>query len=81
MYNRAERLWINSKNDKEISVPKEFMSLEDSKAIGNTALTMVLTEFNDLRERGALTTVYSQKCCTNHILFNLPCRHLMFEMM
>ena len=35
MYNRAERLWVRSKNDKQISVPKELMSLEDSEAIGN----------------------------------------------
>ena len=76
MYNRAERFWIRSKNDKRISVPKELMSLEDSEAIGNYVLAIVLSEFNDLRERGAVTTVYSQECCTNHVLFDLPCRHL-----
>ena len=57
------------------------MSLEDSEAIGNYALAIVLAEFNDLRENGALTTVYSQECCTNHMLFDPPCRHLMLERM
>ena len=81
MYVRAERLWIRSRNDKQLLVPIDLMSSEDSKAVGSYALAIILAEFNDLREKGALTTVYSQECCTNHILFNLPCRHLMLERM
>ena len=40
---------------------------------------MILAEINDLREKGALTIIYSQECCTNHMLFDLPCGHLMLE--
>ena len=53
--------------------------MKDSKAICDYPPAMILAEINDLREKGALTIIYSQECCTNHMLFDLPCGHLMLE--
>ena len=79
VYLRAERLFIASANEKHVTVPPELLSDNDAQAIGVFPLTLMLSEYVDLREKGALNVPYGHDCCKNHMFFNLPCRHLMLE--
>ena len=81
IYIRAERLWINSLNEKVLALPSDLIIEEDAAKIGRYASAIILAEYTDLHEKGSLSVPCSPTCCTNHILFNLPCRHLLLERM
>ena len=76
IYLRGERLRILSKSDKPTIIPQELMGKEDSKKLGTFASAMIFSEYMDLKLNGVLSIPYSETCCKNHTLYNLPCKHL-----
>ena len=81
VYLRGKSLLITSINDKRISLPNDLMALNDTEQVGTFALTLLLSEYMDLHNMGVLSKEYSESCCKNHLLFGLPCKHLLLARM
>lgn len=79
VYLRAERLFVLSKCDKRISLSEELISAEDQERLGVFCLAFVGSEYEDMKELGVSDVSYSDSCCHNHMLYRLPCRHLLLE--
>ena len=79
MYIRGERLLIASMNDKRISLPSDLMSEDDVNNLGTLPLTIIYSEYIDLHERGSLDKEYNHLCCKNHLIYGLPCKHLILQ--
>lgn len=79
VYLRAERLFILSRNEKRISLPPELLSPEDQENLGVFCLAFIASEYDALKELGVSDVSYSDCCCHNHMLYRLPCRHLLLE--
>lgn len=52
-------------------VNENLINREDTKKIGNFALTVIDSEYIDLLNKGALSVPYSPTCCKNHMLYGL----------
>ena len=81
VYIRGDKLLINSMNEKKISVPEYLMLPNEAEKVGTFALAIILSEDNDLHEQGVLSKEYNAECCKNHMIFGLPCRHLILQRM
>ena len=54
LYIRGERLLISSINIKEISLPSDLLTEEDSNQVDTFLLSLILTEYLDLKEKDTL---------------------------
>ena len=76
---RGDRLYLTSINEPSMNVPNDLISTEDSRLIGSLALNIIHSEYNDLSCNGCLEKEYSRDCCKTHLIFGLPCKHLLLQ--
>ena len=80
VYIRGESLLLKSLNEKRITkIPDHIISPEDIEKIGIYALTMILAEYTDLQQIGTLANEYGDNCCKNHMIYGIPCKHLLIK--
>lgn len=78
LFVQSDRQFILSRNTKLTEVPHYIISEEDSRKIGSIALSKIVEEYTKLTDH-VLTNRYSPNCCNTHVIYGIPCRHLMLE--
>lgn len=79
----ARTSYLASMKERYIETPKELMSIKDSYRVGKKALQIVNAEYKEfVKERNnQLIKQYAPNCCEYHVIYNIPCTHLMNEKM
>lgn len=75
----AERLRILSASDKTNLCLSNLLSDNDFKKIGVMAINLVTSEYEELKYKGCLPINYGDECCNLHMIYGVPCRHLLMQ--
>ena len=79
MHIRATRLFSRSICDETLPIDEVILSKEDTINIGNYSLAIVQSEHSNLLNSGVLPIPFSDKCCLIHMMYGLPCHHLLLD--
>ena len=79
VYLRAERLFVLSRNEKRVPVSEDLISREDQDQLGAFCLAFIGCEYEAMKNLGVSDVDYSDTCCRNHLVYKLPCRHLLLQ--
>ena len=79
LFLKGDSLLKLSAGDQQLFSDEFLMNEEESKKIGNFPFSVIYAEYLELISKGSLSTEYSDCCCKIHMLYGLPCRHLLLQ--
>ena len=79
LFLKADSLLRTSSMDQLIISDEFLMTENDSKKMGKYLFTVIFSKHMELISKGSLSTEYSDFCCKIHMIYGLPCRHLLLQ--